>query len=28
MELQKKSKYQAIAMKIEDNSATQTNEVI
>jgi DNA primase len=28
MELEKKSKYQAIAMKIEDNSATQTGEVI
>ena len=28
MELEKKSKYQAIAMKIENNSTSQTNEVI
>lgn len=28
MELEKKSKFQAIAMKIEENSASQTNDVV
>ena len=28
MELEKKSKFQAIAMKIEENSSSQTNDVV